>query len=150
MTQKSVTFPKKVNCFKHIFCYFPHFCKVCKQPSDFCTTFKNVKNRPTLLIIHFYIEILFDPSLFSVSFETNLFVSRVSTEVTFWNSAEYGILCGSDFNSAEFRGSIECLIPRNSAKFRAFLNTELSIYFFSVIIFFVNSVLYFKVIINCT
>jgi hypothetical protein len=68
MTQKSVTFPKKVNCFKHIFCYFPHFCKVYKQPGDFCTTFKKVKNRPTVLIIHFYIEILFDPSLFSVSF----------------------------------------------------------------------------------
>jgi hypothetical protein len=34
-------------------------------------------------------------------------LSRVSTEVTFWNSAEYGILCGSDFNSAEFRGDSE-------------------------------------------
>jgi hypothetical protein len=28
---------------------------------------------------------------------------RVSTEVTFWNSAEDEILCGSDFHSAEFR-----------------------------------------------
>jgi hypothetical protein len=28
----------------------------------------------------------------------------VFTEVTFWNSAEYGILWGSVFNSAEFRG----------------------------------------------
>jgi hypothetical protein len=30
---------------------------------------------------------------------------RVSTEVTFWNSAEYGILCGSDFNSAEVQSA---------------------------------------------
>jgi hypothetical protein len=29
------------------------------------------------------------------------FRDRVFTEVTFWNSAEYGILCGSDFTSAE-------------------------------------------------
>jgi hypothetical protein len=26
---------------------------------------------------------------------------RVFTEVTFWNSAEYGISCGSDFTFAE-------------------------------------------------
>jgi hypothetical protein len=79
----------------------------------------------------------------------NLIV-RVSTEVTFRNSAEYGILCGSDFNSAEFLGNSECLIPWISPKFRAFLYTEFHIYFLSVIIFFVNSVLYFKVVINCT
>jgi hypothetical protein len=29
-------------------------------------------------------------------------VYRVFMEVTFWNSAEYGILWGSDFTSAEF------------------------------------------------
>jgi hypothetical protein len=32
---------------------------------------------------------------------------RLFTEVTLWNSAEYGILCGSDFTSAEFR-AISC------------------------------------------
>jgi hypothetical protein len=31
-------------------------------------------------------------------------------------NTEYGILCGSDFNSAEFRGSSENIIPRNSAE----------------------------------
>jgi hypothetical protein len=35
---------------------------------------------------------------------------RVFTEVTFWNSAEYGILCGSDFTLREI---FHCLIPRN-------------------------------------
>jgi hypothetical protein len=54
--------------------------------------------------------------------KTNIFVSplerivpgtRVFTEVTFWNSAEYGILLGSDITSAEFRGIFHCLIPRN-------------------------------------
>jgi hypothetical protein len=45
-------------------------------------------------------------------------LTRVSTEVTFWNSAEDGILCGSDLHSAEFRGSSNQLIPRNSAEFR--------------------------------
>jgi hypothetical protein len=29
-------------------------------------------------------------------------VIRVFTEVTFWNSAEYGIFCGSDIAAAEF------------------------------------------------
>jgi hypothetical protein len=39
---------------------------------------------------------------------------RVSTEGTFWNSAEDIILCGSDFHSAEFRG----IIVGSSAEFR--------------------------------
>jgi hypothetical protein len=38
----------------------------------------------------------------------------VSTEVTFWNSAEDVILCGSDFHSAEFRG----IMVGSSAEFR--------------------------------
>jgi hypothetical protein len=41
------------------------------------------------------------------------YVSRVFKEVTFWNSAEYGILCGSDFTSTELRGILHCLIPWN-------------------------------------
>jgi hypothetical protein len=57
------------------------------------------------------------------SFLGRFFASRgvtdtVFTEVTFWHSAEYGILHGSEFNSAEVR-----IIPRNtvlsnSAEFR--------------------------------
>jgi hypothetical protein len=39
---------------------------------------------------------------------------RVFTDVTFWYSAEYGILCGSGFNTAEFRGIFYCLIMRYS------------------------------------
>jgi hypothetical protein len=44
--------------------------------------------------------------------------TRVSTEVTFWNSAEDGILCGSDLHSAEFRGIPRKFQPITSAKFR--------------------------------
>jgi hypothetical protein len=57
--------------------------------------------------------------------------SRVSTEVTFWNSAEDGILCGSDLHSAEFRGiprNFLSLIPRNSAVFRIVFVYEISVY----------------------
>jgi hypothetical protein len=53
--------------------------------------------------------------------------SRVFTKVTFWNSVEYKILCGSDLTSAEFRRIFHCLIPRNSVGFRAILCTEFRI-----------------------
>jgi hypothetical protein len=42
------------------------------------------------------------------------FLCRVFTEVTFWNSADDRILCGSDFISAKFALFI-------SAKFHVFL-----------------------------
>jgi hypothetical protein len=60
--------------------------------------------------------------------------TRVFTEVTFFISAEYGIPCGSDFTSLEFRAIFHCLIMRNSvefcrysAEFRAILCTEFRI-----------------------
>jgi hypothetical protein len=51
----------------------------------------------------------------------------VSTEVTFWNSAEHGIFDGSDLNSAEFRGIFNanfCGIPRTVAEFRVLFYAE--------------------------
>ncbi len=46
----------------------------------------------------------------------NLFQSRVSTEVTFWNSAEDGIFHGSYFNVAEFLRLADFYFTRNSAE----------------------------------
>jgi hypothetical protein len=43
---------------------------------------------------------------------------RVFTEVTFWHSAEYGIIDRSDFNSAEFRIILRNSDQLNSAEFR--------------------------------
>jgi hypothetical protein len=43
---------------------------------------------------------------------------RVFTEVTFWNSAEYGILFGSDFTSAKFRGITAEFREISCTKFR--------------------------------
>jgi hypothetical protein len=48
-----------------------------------------------------------------------VFFIRVFTEVTFCNSAEYKILCESDFTSAEFR--------RDSAEFLAISCSEFRI-----------------------
>jgi hypothetical protein len=55
-------------------------------------------------------------------------------EVTLWNSAEYRILCKSDFTSAKFQGIFHYFIPRNfsefhinSAEFLVILCTEFCI-----------------------
>jgi len=46
-------------------------------------------------------------------------LKRVSTELTFWHAAEYGILCGINFNSVELLRILRdfhSTIPRNSKK----------------------------------
>jgi hypothetical protein len=99
------------------------------DPQHCCTVlYCNVFYRTVLC---WYCSILFLFCRYRYFLEVFLYctIVRVSTEVTFWNAAECGILCGSDFNSAEFRGSSEYVIPRNSAKFRACLYTEFHIYF---------------------
>jgi hypothetical protein len=45
--------------------------------------------------------------------------SRVFTEMTFWNAAEYGILCGSDLKRLNFRGIPQNFQLFNSVEFRA-------------------------------
>jgi hypothetical protein len=51
--------------------------------------------RPSLVEIENYIDLLGRSNVISLA------AHRVFTEVTFWNSGEYRIVCRSDFTSAE-------------------------------------------------
>jgi hypothetical protein len=76
----SVIFPIKANWLKNMFCCFPHFCKPISSGFWFKTQ-KKSRVGPSYLSCIFTLQFCLVPFVFSVCFETNLFVSVVSKRV---------------------------------------------------------------------
>jgi hypothetical protein len=86
------------------------------KASKFCyIDVKFVTGPDQVFFLNLKMKSYFNLKKFSRIEDTDPGIITVCEEVTFWNSAEYGILCRSDFTSAEFHG-----IPYNSAEFRVF------------------------------